>query len=156
MSSLTVTDVTKSYGATPVLTGVDLHVPAGGFTALLGPSGCGKTTLLRLVAGFDDPDRGTVEVGGRTVAGVGRSVPARRRHIGFVPQEGGLFPHLSVAGNVAFGLPRRQRRDAGRVAELLRLVGLDAALAEPSPHPPSGGQQQRGAVARAAAPGASR
>ncbi|MGY1681873.1 ABC transporter ATP-binding protein [Geodermatophilus sp. SYSU D01176] len=152
MSSLTVTGVTKSYGATPVLAGVDLHVPEGCLTALLGPSGCGKTTLLRLVAGFDDPDRGTVEVGGRTVAGAGRSVPARRRHIGFVPQEGGLFPHLSVAGNVAFGLPRRQRRDAGRVAALLELVGLDAALAERSPHQLSGGQQQRVALARALAP----
>ena len=152
MSSLTVAGVTKSYGATPVLTGVDLHVPEGSFTALLGPSGCGKTTLLRLVAGFDDPDRGTVEVGGRTVAGAGRSVPARRRHIGFVPQEGGLFPHLSVAANVTFGLPRRQRRDAGRVASLLELVGLDAALAERSPHQLSGGQQQRVALARALAP----
>src|ERR687886_2135759 len=152
MSSLTVTGVTKSYGATPVLTGVDLHVPEGSFTALLGPSGCGKTTLLRLVAGFDDPDCGTVEVDGRTVAGAGRSVPARRRHIGFVPQEGGLFPHLSVAGNVAFGLPRRQRRDADRVAALLELVGLDAALAGRSPHQLSGGQQQRVALARALAP----
>ena len=152
MSSLTVTGVTKSHGGTPVLTGVDLHVPEGSFTALLGPSGCGKTTLLRLVAGFDDPDAGTVEVGGRTVAGPGVSVAARRRRIGFVPQEGGLFPHLSVAGNVAFGLPRRQRRDAGRVASLLELVGLDAALAERSPHQLSGGQQQRVALARALAP----
>jgi iron(III) transport system ATP-binding protein len=152
MSSLTVTGVTKSHGGTPVLTGVDLHVPEGGFTALLGPSGCGKTTLLRLVAGFDDPDAGTVEVGGRTVAGPGVSVAARRRRIGFVPQEGGLFPHLSVAGNVAFGLPRWQRRDAGRVASLLELVGLDAALADRSPHQLSGGQQQRVALARALAP----
>ncbi|WNV74068.1 ABC transporter ATP-binding protein [Geodermatophilus sp. DSM 44513] len=152
MSSLTVTGVTRSYGGTPVLTGVDLHVPEGGFTALLGPSGCGKTTLLRLVAGFDDPDAGTIEVGGRTVAGAGRSVPARRRRIGFVPQEGGLFPHLSVAGNVAFGLPRRQRRDAGRVAGLLELVGLDPALAGRAPHQLSGGQQQRVALARALAP----
>src|SRR4051794_7041131 len=152
MSSLTVQDVTKSFGATPVLTGVDVHVPSGSFTALLGPSGCGKTTLLRLIAGFDDPDSGTITVGDTVVAGPGRSVAARHRGVGFVPQEGGLFPHLSVAGNVTFGLPRRRRRDAGRVASLLALVGLDAALAEPSPHPLSGGQQQRGAVARALAP----
>src|SRR4051812_3396772 len=143
MSSLTVTGVTKSFGATPVLTGVDLHVPAGSLTALLGPSGCGKTTLLRLVAGFDDPDSGTVTVGDRLVAGRGRSVPARRRGIGYVPQEGGLFPHLSVAGNVAFGLPRPQRRDAGRIGELLTLVGLDPGLAGRAPHQLSGGQQQR-------------
>src|SRR3954454_567055 len=105
MSSLTVKDVTKSFGATPVLTGVDLHVPSGSFTALLGPSGCGKTTLLRLGAGFEDPDSGTIAVGGRVVAGAGRSVGARNRGIGFVPQEGGLFPHLSVAGNISFRLP---------------------------------------------------
>ncbi|SOC50226.1 iron(III) transport system ATP-binding protein [Blastococcus aggregatus] len=154
MSSLTVTGVTRSFGAgTPVLRGVDLHVPSGSFTALLGPSGCGKTTLLRIVAGFDEPDAGTVALGDRVVAGgPGRSVPARRRGIGFVPQEGGLFPHLTVAGNISFGLPRRQRRDGGRVRELLELVGLDAALAGRSPHQLSGGQQQRVAVARALAP----
>jgi iron(III) transport system ATP-binding protein len=152
MSSLTVEALTKSFTATPVLTGVDLHVPSGSLTALLGPSGCGKTTLLRLVAGFDDPDTGTITVGDRVVAGDGRSVAARRRGIGFVPQEGGLFPHLSVAGNVAFGLPRRQRRDAGRIRELLALVGLDASLAERAPHQLSGGQQQRVALARALAP----
>ncbi|RFU19803.1 ABC transporter ATP-binding protein [Geodermatophilus marinus] len=155
MSSLTVTAVGRSFGSTPVLAGVDLHVPEGSLTALLGPSGCGKTTLLRLVAGFDDPDTGTIAVGGRVVAGAGRSVPARHRRIGFVPQEGGLFPHLSVAGNVTFGLPRRQRRDAGRVRELLGLVGLDADLAGRSPHQLSGGQQQRVALARALAPGPS-
>ncbi|MGY1771066.1 ABC transporter ATP-binding protein [Blastococcus sp. SYSU D00813] len=152
MSELTVLDVTKSYGPTAVLTGIDLHVPTGTTTALLGPSGCGKTTLLRIVAGFDDPDSGTVELGGRVVAGEGRGVPARRRGIGFVPQEGGLFPHLSIAGNVTFGLPRRQRRDRGLVADLLALVGLDAALADRSPHQLSGGQQQRVALARALAP----
>ncbi|TFV87710.1 ABC transporter ATP-binding protein [Blastococcus sp. CT_GayMR20] len=153
MSSLTVTDLTKSFTTTPVLTGVDLHVPTGSFTALLGPSGCGKTTLLRLIAGFDDPDSGTVSVGDTVVAGgPGRSVAARRRGIGFVPQEGGLFPHLTVAGNISFGLPRRQRRDGGRVRELLELVGLDAALADRSPHQLSGGQQQRVALARALAP----
>jgi iron(III) transport system ATP-binding protein len=152
MSSLSVRDLTKSFGATPVLTGVDLHVPSGGLTALLGPSGCGKTTLLRLIAGFDDPDTGTIEVGDRVVSGAGRSVAARRRGIGFVPQEGGLFPHLSVAGNVGFGLPRRQRRDAGRIRELLALVGLDDDLADRAPHQISGGQQQRVALARALAP----
>jgi iron(III) transport system ATP-binding protein len=152
MSSLTVKDLTKAFGTTPVLTGVDLHVPSGSFTALLGPSGCGKTTLLRLIAGFEDPDTGTVAVGDRVVAGAGRGVAARRRGIGFVPQEGGLFPHLTVAGNISFGLPRRQRRDGGRVRDLLQLVGLDADLADRSPHQLSGGQQQRVALARALAP----
>jgi iron(III) transport system ATP-binding protein len=152
MSSLTVQDVTKSFGATPVLTGIDLHVPSRSLTALLGPSGCGKTTLLRLIAGFEDPDTGWIAVGDRTVTGAGRAVPARRRGIGFVPQEGGLFPHLSVAANVTFGLPRRERRDPGRVRDLLALVGLDAALAERHPHQLSGGQQQRVALARALAP----
>src|SRR4051794_20698595 len=152
MSSLTVQDVTKSFGATPVLTGVDLHVPSGSFTALLGPSGCGKTTLLRLIAGFDDPDSGTIAVDDTVVAGAGRPIAARRRGIGFVPQEGGLFPHLSVAGNVTFGLPRRERRDDGRVRGLLALVGLDPALATRQPHQLSGGQQQRVALARALAP----
>ena len=152
MSSLTVQDLTKSFSGTPVLTGVDLHVPAGSLTALLGPSGCGKTTLLRLIAGFDDPDSGTVALGDRVVAGAGRSVPARRRAVGFVPQEGGLFPHLSVAGNIGFGLPRRLRNDGGRVRDLLALVGLDAELAGRAPHQLSGGQQQRVALARALAP----
>ena len=152
MSSLTVKDLAKSFGATPVLTGVDLHVPEGSFTALLGPSGCGKTTLLRVIAGFDDPDSGTVQLGDRVVAGAGRAVPARRRGIGFVPQEGGLFPHLTVAENVTFGLPRPLRRDRARVRDLLALVGLDADLADRSPHQLSGGQQQRAALARALAP----
>jgi iron(III) transport system ATP-binding protein len=152
MSSLSVKDLTKSFAATPVLTGVDLHVPSGSLTALLGPSGCGKTTLLRLIAGFDDPDSGTVTVGDRVVAGPGQSVAARRRGIGFVPQEGGLFPHLSVAANISFGLSRRQRRDGDRVRELLALVGLDGGLADRAPHQLSGGQQQRVALARALAP----
>jgi iron(III) transport system ATP-binding protein len=152
MSSLTVQDVTKSFGATAVLSGIDLHVPSGSLTALLGPSGCGKTTLLRLIAGFEEADSGTVTVGEQVVAGAGRSVPARRRGIGFVPQEGGLFPHLSVAANVTFGLPRRQRGDAGTVGDLLALVGLEHTLADRHPHQLSGGQQQRVALARALAP----
>jgi iron(III) transport system ATP-binding protein len=154
-SSATRSSATRSSAATPVLTGVDLRVRSGGFTALLGPSGCGKTTLLRLIAGFDDPDGGTVTIGDRTVVGGGRSVPARSRGIGFVPQEGGLFPHLSVAANVAFGLPRRRRRERSTVLELLDLVGLDVELADRAPHQLSGGQQQRVALARALAPGPS-
>jgi iron(III) transport system ATP-binding protein len=152
MSSLTVHQVTKSFGSTPVLTGIDLTVPSRSLTALLGPSGCGKTTLLRLIAGFEEPDTGTIMLGGTTVAGGGRPVAARRRGIGFVPQEGGLFPHLTVAGNVSFGLPRAERRDRRRVGDLLTLVGLDVALADRHPHQLSGGQQQRVALARALAP----
>ena len=149
MTALTVSGVTKAYGSTPVLTGVDLHVPARSLTAVLGPSGCGKTTLLRLVAGFDDPDSGTITLGSEVVAGAGRATPPQRRRVGYVPQEGALFPHLSVAANVTFGLPRRSRSGAG---ELLELVGLPADLATRHPHELSGGQQQRVALARALAP----
>ena len=150
MTALTVSGVTKAFGATPVLAGVDLHVPARSLTAVLGPSGCGKTTLLRLVAGFDDPDTGTITLGDAVVAGAGRSRPPQHRRVGYVPQEGALFPHLSVAGNVAFGL---SRKDRSRVASLLELVGLPAELASRHPHELSGGQQQRVALARALAPG---
>ena len=149
MTALTISGVTKAYGATPVLLGVDLHVPERTLTAVLGPSGCGKTTLLRLVAGFDAPDSGTITLGGTPVAGAGRTVPPQRRRVGYVPQEGALFPHLSVAANVTFGLPRRSRAAAG---EFLELVGLDPALADRHPHELSGGQQQRVALARALAP----
>jgi iron(III) transport system ATP-binding protein len=151
MTALTLSGVTKAFGSTAVLCGVDLHVPARTLTAVLGPSGCGKTTLLRLVAGFDEPDSGTVALAGEVVAGAGRPRPAQHRRVGYVPQEGALFPHLSVAANVGFGLPRRQR-SAARVGELLELVGLSPALAGRHPHELSGGQQQRVALARALAP----
>ena len=151
MSEVEIRGLSKSFGPTRVLDGIDLHAPAGGLTVILGPSGCGKTTLLRLIAGFDRPDRGAIRIGGRTVVGVGRAVPPERRHIGYVAQEGALFPHLTVAGNIAFGLPRRARHGA-RVAALLRMVGLDPDLARRYPHALSGGQQQRVALARALAP----
>jgi len=151
MSELTVRGVCKSFGPHPVLTGVDLHVPSGTLAAVLGPSGCGKTTLLRIVAGFESPDAGEVSIGGSVVAGgPGRAVPPERRRVGIVPQEGALFPHLSVAGNVAFGLGRGRRR-AARVDEMLELVGL-AGYGPRMPHQLSGGQQQRVALARALAP----
>ncbi|HEY0487825.1 MAG TPA: ABC transporter ATP-binding protein [Mycobacteriales bacterium] len=152
MTALTVRGVTKAYGPVPVLQGIDLHVPAESLTAVLGPSGCGKTTLLRLIAGFDTPDAGSIEFGSEVVAGGGRSVPARQRRVGYVPQEGALFPHLSVADNITFGLSRRDRRDRARVAGLLELVGLDDSVTSRMPHQLSGGQQQRVAVARALAP----
>jgi iron(III) transport system ATP-binding protein len=150
VTALTITGVTKSYGSTSVLRGVDLQVPQGSLTAVLGPSGCGKTTLLRLIAGFTDPDSGTIAFGDEPVFRPGRSVPPQRRKVGYVPQEGALFPHLTVANNITFGLPRRSR--AGRVEELLELVGLSAELSRRYPHELSGGQQQRVALARALAP----
>jgi iron(III) transport system ATP-binding protein len=152
MTALTVRGVTKSFGAVGVLEGIDLHVPAQSFTAVLGPSGCGKTTLLRLVAGFDSPDSGTIAFGDEAVYDGGRSVPAQHRRVGYVPQEGALFPHLTVADNITFGLARRARRTRSRVAELLELVGLPATVAGRYPHQLSGGQQQRVALARALAP----
>jgi iron(III) transport system ATP-binding protein len=152
MTALTLRGVTKSFGATTVLHGVDLDVPARELTAILGPSGCGKTTLLRLIAGFLDPDAGTIAFGDQEVFRPGRSVPPQRRRVGYVPQEGALFPHLDVAGNITFGMPRGARRQGTRVAELLDLVGLPFAVSTRLPHELSGGQQQRVALARALAP----
>ena len=157
MTALDVRGVSAAYGGLQVLHQVDLRVSQG-LTAVLGPSGCGKTTLLRIVAGFITPTSGQVAVGGATVVGNGRAVPPRRRGVGYVPQEGALFPHLSVAANVAFGLPRSGRRRAardvsGQVAAALDLVELSPDLARRFPHELSGGQQQRVALARALAPG---
>ncbi len=152
MSELKLRGVTAGYGREAVLEDVDLTVTEGATTAVLGGSGSGKTTLLRAVAGFLRPRSGTVTVGGRTVAGPGAWVPPERRGVGYVRQDGGLFPHLSVAGNIAFGLPWPRKRHHDRVLELLDLVGLPAALAERHPHQLSGGQQQRVALARALAP----
>jgi iron(III) transport system ATP-binding protein len=152
MTALTIRGVTKSFADTPVLRGVDLDVPSGSLTAVLGPSGCGKTTLLRLVAGFAAPDAGTIAFDDRVVCGPGHVTPPQRRRVGYVPQEGALFPHLTVADNITFGLPRRARRARQRVGELLDLVGLEGSCADRFPHQLSGGQQQRVALARALAP----
>ncbi|HEU5420700.1 MAG TPA: ABC transporter ATP-binding protein [Streptosporangiaceae bacterium] len=149
MTELKVLGLHKAFGSHPVLAGLDLTVPAGSLTAILGPSGSGKTTLLRVLAGFDQADAGTVRIGGTIVDGPGEHVPPERRRIGYVPQEGSLFPHLSVAANVGFGLPARQRRGP-KVAGLLEAVGL-AGLGKRYPHQLSGGQQQRVALARALA-----
>jgi iron(III) transport system ATP-binding protein len=153
VADLVCTGLAKSYGNRPVLVDVDLAVPTGTLTAILGASGSGKTTLLRVVIGFVPADRGTVRVGDDVVVDAGRAlVPSHRRAIGYVAQEGALFPHLTVAGNVAFGLPRNERRAAGRVVDVLDLVGLDRSYAERRPHELSGGEQRRVALARALAP----
>ncbi|MGW2205470.1 ABC transporter ATP-binding protein [Streptomyces sp. NPDC001774] len=153
MNDLQVSGVVKAYGpGATVLDGLDLAVQGGHLAAVLGPSGCGKTTLLRVIAGFLRADAGTVTVAGRTLAGPGVHLPPERRRIGIVPQEGALFPHLSVARNVAFGLTGAERgARAKRVGEMLELVGL-GGYGDRMPHELSGGQQQRIALARALAP----
>jgi iron(III) transport system ATP-binding protein len=152
MSELRIRGLRKSFDGHPVLHGIDLSVERGTLLALLGPSGSGKTTLLRLLCGFEHADGGSVEIDGRRVAGDNLHVPSEQRRIGYVPQEGALFPHLSVAENIVFGLPRTQRRARHRVAELLELVGLPAHFGARAPQQLSGGQQQRVALARALAP----
>ncbi|MEX1163341.1 MAG: ABC transporter ATP-binding protein [Nitriliruptor sp.] len=142
----------KAYGTTVAVDGVDLDVPRGTLTALLGPSGCGKTTVLRMIAGLLAPDAGEIVIDGRIVADHRTSVPPEKRPVGLVFQDYALFPHLSVARNVAYGLgdlPRRARRE--QVHEVLDLVGL-GDLGRRLPSALSGGQQQRVALARALAP----
>jgi iron(III) transport system ATP-binding protein len=150
MRDLTVHSLEKSFGSQRVLRGVDLAVPSASFTAILGASGSGKTTLLRIVAGFERPDAGEVRLGHEVVDDSGhRFVASEHRRIGYVPQEGALFPHLSVGRNVGFGLARGADRRP-RIDELLELVGL-SGYRRRYPHQLSGGQQQRVALARALA-----
>jgi iron(III) transport system ATP-binding protein len=143
--------VSKTFTAgTPVLRSVSLSVAPGAVVALLGPSGCGKTTLLRTIAGLERPDEGEVVVGDQVLTSDHGVVPPERRRVGMVFQDWALFPHLSVAANVGYGLPRAERR-SGRVEESLALVGLEG-LGDRRPGTLSGGQQQRVALARALAP----
>ncbi|HWC34520.1 MAG TPA: ABC transporter ATP-binding protein [Mycobacteriales bacterium] len=147
MSTLELRGVGKRFGPAVVLDGLDLVVPDGSITAVLGASGSGKTTLLRLLAGLERVDVGTISIGERVVDDGRRSVSASRRQVGYVPQDGALFPHLRVAANIAFGLAKERK---GRVEELLELVGL-SGYGQRFPHQLSGGQQQRVALARALA-----
>nr|WP_186313475.1 ABC transporter ATP-binding protein [Paenarthrobacter nicotinovorans] len=155
-SHLDISEVTKNFGAQAVLKGVNLSVARGGTTAIVGPSGSGKTTLLRLIAGFEHPNTGSISMNGVPVAGDGVQVPAHKRQVGYVAQDGALFPHLTVGQNVAFGLDAGKldggrRAVKARVEELLEMVSLDPAMAKRRPHQLSGGQQQRVALARALA-----
>ena len=149
---LEVKDLSAGYRDKPVLEDISFHVRPGGIACLLGPSGCGKTTLLRTVAGFEQVFAGEIRVGGRCMSRVGATVPPEQRGIGMVFQENALFPHLSVEGNIAFGLHGKARAERqAMVAELLEVVGLDDVGAR-FIHELSGGQQQRVALARALAP----
>ncbi len=153
MAELRCNRLAKSYGRRPVLADVDLRVASGTLTAILGASGSGKTTLLRVIMGFIEADAGTVTVGDTTVADAGRvHLPADKRAIGYVAQEGALFPHLTAGENVGFGLARGQRKRGGRIAEVLELVGLSGGYSRRRPHELSGGEQRRVALARALAP----
>ncbi|TWE10076.1 ABC transporter ATP-binding protein [Rudaeicoccus suwonensis] len=142
--------VNKSFGATAVIHGVDLKIESGSVTAILGASGSGKTTLLRLIAGFESPDSGTITLGAQVVTGAGRSMRPQHRGVGYVPQDAALFPHLTVAGNVAFGMSGSRSERRTHTVELLDRVGL-GGLERRYPHQLSGGQQQRVALARALA-----
>ncbi|HPT51029.1 MAG TPA: ABC transporter ATP-binding protein [Accumulibacter sp.] len=152
MALLELDNIVQRYGSSTVVDGVSFSVDTGGIACLLGPSGCGKTTVLRCIAGFEGLAGGEIRVRGRAVSRVGRRVPPEKRRIGMVFQDYALFPHLSVAANIGFGLTAltgdERRR---RVGDLLETVGL-AALGSRYPHELSGGQQQRVALARALAP----
>ena len=144
--------LSKFFGAAPVLTDVSLSLEPGEILALVGPSGSGKTTFLRLVAGFETPDSGTVELEGRPVSGEGTWVPPESRRLGMVFQDYALFPHLTVFQNVTFGLAKMSRpAQERRAQEMLEMVRL-SHLAQRYPYQLSGGEQQRVALARSLAP----
>jgi iron(III) transport system ATP-binding protein len=150
MIPLQLRNLEKSFGPKMVVNITALEMVPGELLALLGPSGCGKSTTLRLIAGLERPDAGTIAIGGVTVVDDSLILPPERRHVGLVFQDYALFPHLTVAGNVAYGLPRAERASP-RINELLELVGL-AGFGDRYPRELSGGQQQRVALARALAP----
>lgn len=148
---LELSNISKSFGSARVLERVNLLIPPGSRTAIVGPSGSGKTTLLRLIAGFERPDSGQIMLHGRPLFAGDQFVPAHQRKIGFVPQEGALFPHLRVGENIAWGLSGSRHEKRARVESLMAMVSLDSKLAQRWPHEISGGQQQRVALARALA-----
>ncbi|MBB2749548.1 UNVERIFIED_ORG: iron(III) transport system ATP-binding protein [Rhizobium aethiopicum] len=149
MTLLTIENISKRYGPVQALKNISLDVQAGSRTAVVGPSGSGKTTLLRIIAGFEQPDVGKVTLDGEVLADGPATVPAHKRGIGIVSQDGALFPHLSVAENIGFGFERGAVDREKRIVELLDMVELDRGMLVRRPHQLSGGQQQRVALARA-------
>ena len=149
---LEVRRVSQAYDQRPVLQELSFELAPGRIGCLLGPSGCGKTTVLRCIAGFEPVSDGEIVLHGETMSRPGRTVPAERRRIGMVFQDFALFPHLTVARNISFGLRKASHAEReARVGELLDIVGLHQ-VASRYPHELSGGQQQRVALARALAP----
>ena len=148
---LEICNLTRAFGGRPVVDDVSLSVAAGQVTCLLGPSGCGKSTTLRMIAGVEQPDAGIIRIDGQPVCGDGPTRPPEARSVGLMFQDFALFPHLTVAQNVAFGLPRDRALQARRVEELLERVNL-TGYGPKHPHQLSGGEQQRVALARALAP----
>lgn len=151
MNALELHSICKSYGAHRALENISLTVPTGSRTVIVGPSGSGKTTLLRMIAGFEFPDSGRLTFNGQTLVDDTHEVPAHQRQIGYVPQDGALFPHMTVAANIGFGLSTKGAMKHERIAELMDSVALDSSMANRWPHELSGGQQQRVALARALA-----
>jgi iron(III) transport system ATP-binding protein len=152
MSHVRVRGLSKSFGAIEAVRELNLEIERGELMAVLGPSGCGKTTLLRVIAGFEQPDAGCVVVSEEVVAGPGRTIPPEKRRVGMVFQDYALFPHLSVERNVAFGLTSRPREEREALTRrTLELVGLQHK-ARTGVHELSGGERQRVALARALAP----
>jgi iron(III) transport system ATP-binding protein len=151
MPLLEIASITHAYGDHAVVEALTMQLDSGAIGCLLGPSGCGKTTVLRCIAGFERLGSGTIRLGGETVSGPDTHVPAEDRRIGMVFQDYALFPHLTVADNVGFGLRSNRALQQSRVSALLATVGL-AGVRDKFPHELSGGQQQRVALARALAP----
>jgi iron(III) transport system ATP-binding protein len=143
--------VRKAYGALTVADGIDLAIAHGELVCLLGPSGCGKTTTLRLIAGFITPDAGTIQVGGRTLSDARSSLPPERRNMSMIFQSYALWPHMTVAENIAYGLKLRRLPGAEIASKVSRILGVAKleALRARYPGELSGGQQQRVALARA-------
>lgn len=149
---ITVQDISKSFGGIAALLAVSFHVMPGEALALVGPSGGGKTTILRLIAGLEEPDRGTIAIGGRLVSRKGLVHPPHERGIGMVFQKPALWPHMTLAQNIAFPLASKpQSAGAERVREILRFTHLEG-LEHRYPHQVSGGEAQRASLARALAP----
>ena len=152
---LKLNNIWKQYGRNedPVVRGVDLELHEGEILALLGPSGCGKTTILRTIAGFEKPERGSIKLNGGPIIDTNHWTRPEKRDVGFVFQDYALFPHLNVYDNIAFGLNKLSRKERKkRVERAISLSGL-TGLEKRSPHELSGGQQQRVALARSMAPG---